>query len=162
MSPDGNHAYVAGSSDKSVSWFTRNSATGILTYGGTLKDGVGGAEGLDGAFGITFSNDGSYLYITGNYENSVSVYQRNFGTGALVFSEVLRDDYEGVDGLNNAQSVTLSPGGDHIYVVGNGDNAVSTFDLNASSGLLTQTDVIKQGDGSLEGLDGAIGVSALR
>ena len=29
----------------------------ILTYGGTLKDGVGGAEGLDGAFGINFSND---------------------------------------------------------------------------------------------------------
>ena len=39
LSPDGNYAYVAGSSDKTVSWFTRNSATGILTYGGTLKTG---------------------------------------------------------------------------------------------------------------------------
>ena len=70
----------------------------------------------------------------------------------------MRDDYGGVDGLNNAQSVTISPSGDHIYVVGNGENAVSTFDLNSSSGLLTQTDVIKQGDGSLNCLDGALEV----
>ena len=47
LSPDGNHAYVTGINDHAVSWFDRNGTTGILTYGGTLKDGVNGVDGLE-------------------------------------------------------------------------------------------------------------------
>ena len=49
LSSDGKHAYVTGSSGYAVSWYERNASTGALSYGGMLKDGVGGVDGLDGA-----------------------------------------------------------------------------------------------------------------
>ena len=47
LSADENHAYVTGFNDSAVSWYDRNASTGALTYGGMLKDGVGGGDGLD-------------------------------------------------------------------------------------------------------------------
>ena len=35
-----------GGADDAVSWYERNASTGALTYGGMLKDGVGGVDGL--------------------------------------------------------------------------------------------------------------------
>ena len=49
LSLDGNHAYVTGLDDDAVSWYERNTSTGALSYGGMLKDGVNGVDGLDGA-----------------------------------------------------------------------------------------------------------------
>ena len=54
LSSDGNHAYVTGVDDDAVSWYERNASTGALTYGGMLKDGVNGVDGLDGARSVTF------------------------------------------------------------------------------------------------------------
>ena len=59
LSSDGNHAYVTGQSDDAVSWCERNASTGALTYGGMLKDGVNGVDGLDGANSLTLSSDGN-------------------------------------------------------------------------------------------------------
>ena len=55
LSSDGNHAYVTGAGDDAVSWYERNASTGALTYGGMLKDGVNGVDGLDGALSVTLS-----------------------------------------------------------------------------------------------------------
>ena len=49
LSLDGKHAYVAAYNDDAVSWYERNASTGALTFGGVLKDGVNGVDGLDGA-----------------------------------------------------------------------------------------------------------------
>ena len=49
LSSDGNHAYVTALFENAVSWFERNATTGALTYGGMLKDGVNGVDGLYGA-----------------------------------------------------------------------------------------------------------------
>ena len=55
LSSDGNHAYVTGGIDDAVSWYERNASTGALTYGGVLKDGVNGVDGLNGASEVTLS-----------------------------------------------------------------------------------------------------------
>ena len=49
LSVHGNYVYVTGSSEGAVSWYERNASTGALTYGGMLKDGVDGVDGLEGA-----------------------------------------------------------------------------------------------------------------
>ena len=72
LSADGNHAYVTGASDDAVSWYERNASTGALTYGGMLKDGVGGVDGLDNARGVTLSADGKHAYVTGYLDDAVS------------------------------------------------------------------------------------------
>ena len=65
LSSDGKHAYVTGSGDNAVSWYERNASTGALSYGGVLKSGVNGVDGLDGAWGVTLSSDGKHAYVTG-------------------------------------------------------------------------------------------------
>ena len=71
LSPDGKHAYVlsykavGGSVGDAVLWFNRNSATGALSYVGSLKDGENGVDGLDYPAQIAFSSDGLNAYIAG-------------------------------------------------------------------------------------------------
>ena len=62
LSSDGNHAYVARFGN-AVSWYERNASTGALTYGGMLKDGVNGVDGLDGPRRVTLSPDGNHAYV---------------------------------------------------------------------------------------------------
>ena len=61
LSSDGNHAYVTGYNDDAVSWYERNASTGALTYGGVLKDGVGGVDGM----GWLWTDDGVYPFLYG-------------------------------------------------------------------------------------------------
>ena len=64
VTSDGNHVYVSGEVDDAVSWYERNASTGALTYGGMLKDGVNGVDGLNGAYRVTLSSDGNHAYAT--------------------------------------------------------------------------------------------------
>ena len=84
----------------------------------TLKDGVGGVDGLDEAHGVTLSADGKHAYVAGGSDDSVSWYSRNVSTGALTYGGLLKDGVNGVDGLNYAYDVTLSADGNHAYVTG--------------------------------------------
>ena len=155
LSADGNHAYVAGFDDDSVSWFTRNGSTGALSYGGMLKDGLNGVDGLDGALCVTLSIDGNYAYVTGSNEDAISWHDRNASTGALTYGGVLKDGLYGVDGLNGAISVTLSTDGNHAYVTAFSDDSVSWFDINASTGALTFGGLLRDGVNGVDGLNGA-------
>ena len=53
----------------SVSWYERNVTTGALTYGGVLKHGENGVDGLAGAMGVTLSSDGNHAYVTAQYND---------------------------------------------------------------------------------------------
>ena len=62
-----------------MSWYERNASTGALTYGGMLKDGVGGVDGL--TRGISLSEDDFHPCVTGELDNAVSWYERNASRG---------------------------------------------------------------------------------
>ena len=159
LSADGNHAYVTGYVDDAVSWYSRNASTGALTYVGMLKDGVGGVDGLNGAWNVTLSADGNHAYVTGYNDDAVSWYERNASTGALTYGGMLKDGVDGVDGLNGANNVTFSPDGNHAYVTGREDDAVSWYERNASTGALSYGGMLKDGVGGVDGLYGAYGVT---
>ena len=95
---------------------------------------------------VEHSSDGNLLYVAGHYEDSVAWYQCDPSTGALTYGGVLRDDYGGVDGLEGAQMVTISPDGNFVYVNGKHDNAVSWYEKNASTGALSYRGIAKNGD----------------
>ena len=154
LSANEDFIFVSSLQDDSVSWFSRDSGTGGLTYQGMVKDGLSGSEGLDGAYGLNISSDGNLLYVAGHYENSVAWYQCDPSTGALTYGGVLRDDYGGVDGLEGAQMVTISPDGNFVYVTGKYDDSVSWYEKNASTGALSYRGIAKNGDGGVKGLLG--------
>ena len=107
-----------------------------LSFGGTLKDGGVNkfpklVDGLNGAYSVATSPDGTAVYATGSLDDALSWYSRQ-SDGSLVFGGVLKDggqDANGntVDGLDGAKSVTTSPDGTAVYVAGTNDDALSWF-----------------------------------
>ena len=159
MSADGNHVYLTGQIDDAVAVFSRNANTGRLTFVEALKDGFGGADGLDGAMDVRVSPDGAHVYVASRDEDSVTVFTRNAATGQLTLSQVLRDDSNGGAGLNGASSVSVSPDGAHVYVAGLNDDAVTVFTRNATTGQLTFSQLVKDDTDDVDGLNGATSVT---
>ena len=159
VSPDGKHAYVAGLTDDAVAVFSRNATTGVLTFIEVKKDGVGGVDGLDGAYGVPVSPDGKHIYVPSLVDDAVVVFSRNSITGKLTLVEVKKDGVGGVDGLNTAFSVSISPDGRRVYVAGYDDDAVAVFSRNSTTGALMFVEAKKDGVGGVDGLDMAISVT---
>ena len=109
---------------------------------------------------MTVSPDGKHLYTAGPGENSVAVFSRASTTGELAFVEFEKDDVGGVDGLNGATSVTVSPDGKHVYVA-SFENMAAVFSRNQSTSKLTFVESEKEGVGGVDGLDwtGSVTVS---
>ena len=160
VSSDGKHLYTAGEVDDAVAVFSRNSTTGALTFVELQRDGEGGVDGLDVVHSLAVSPDGRHLYTAGGADSAVAVFSRNSTSGALTFVEVHRDGVGGVDGLDVAVSVTVSPDGSHLYAAGLGDSAVAVFSRNSTTGVLAFVEVQRDGVGGVDGLGGAHSVAA--
>ena len=158
VSPDGKHLYAAGFRDDAVAVFSRNAATGELTFVEIQKDGFGSVDGLDGVQAVTVSPDGKHLYAAGGFDDAVAVFSRSATTGELTFVEFHKDGVGVVDGLDGAISLIVSPDGGHLYVAGANDNAVAVFSRNSTTGAVTFVEVQRDGDGSVDGLGGAVSV----
>jgi 6-phosphogluconolactonase (cycloisomerase 2 family) len=162
VAPDGKHVYVVAGLDDDVVTFSRDATTGALTFVKTDQDGVGGADGLDGASDVDVSPDNKNVYITafGPGENSVATFERNSGTGALGFVEADKDGVGGVDGLSGANDVVVAPDGKHVYTTAQSDDAVATFVRDAASGTLTFLEMEKDGVDGVDGIDFPVAVAA--
>jgi hypothetical protein len=123
------------------------------------RDGAGGVDGLNGATWVAVSPDGGHVYAAGQWDDAVAVFARDGASGGLTFLEVQRDGAGGVDGLNGATSVALSPDGSHVYVTGFDDDAVAVFSRNATTGGLTFVEVQRDNAGAVDALDGATSVA---
>ena len=159
VSPDGKNAYATGAGGDAVATFTRNTATGALTFLEAHKDGVDGVDGLDFAISVAVSPDGKNAYVAGYDDNAAATFTRDTTTGALTFLDVDKDGDDGDDGLARAFSVTVSPDGKNAYVAGSGDNAAATFTRDTTTGALTFLEVDKDGVDGVDGLASASSVT---
>jgi 6-phosphogluconolactonase (cycloisomerase 2 family) len=158
VSPDGKHVYATGNNDNAVVVFSRDSATGEITYVEMHEDGTGGVDGLEGAYAVAVTPDGHHVYATGDEDHAIAAFNRNETTGALSFVEMEQDGVGGVDGLQGASSVAVSPDGKHVYVTGYSDDAVVVFDRNPSTGELSFNEMQTNG-AFVSGLWGAVSVA---
>ncbi len=76
----------------------------------------------------------------------------------LSFVQALFDDAGGVDGLDYANSVALSPDGEHLLATAENDDSVAVFGRDAATGELSFTQVLINGMG-VDGLVDASGVA---
>ena len=157
VSPDGKHVYSP--TGDGVNIFGRNATTGALTLIGTVEDGVGGVDGMNGSNAFVVTPDGAHLYVAGYLDNAVAAFSRDPMTGQLSFVEVERDGVGGVDGLAAAHDLAISPDGNHLYVLGLNDDAVAVFARNPGTGGLTFVEVQRNGVGGVVGLDNARSVA---
>src|SRR5438094_560564 len=159
VSPDGVHVYVASKTGDALAVFSRDVDTGALTFVQAKNDGVGKVNGLDGAEGIAISPDGAHVYVAGRNDDSLAVFSRDAATGKLTFIEVQREGQNGVLGLFGAKAVTVSLDGANLYVAGGYDDALVVFDRNPETGMLTSVQLLEDGVGGVNGLNGADAVA---
>jgi 6-phosphogluconolactonase (cycloisomerase 2 family) len=139
VDPTGKFAYVANLSSASISAYSINAGTGVLT-GISCGGGLGCSGDLftagAGPRSVTVDPSGKFLYVANSFNvaggNSVSAYTINATTGAL--TSVGPATVAGT----NPYAVTVDPSGKFVYVANRGSSNISAYTLNASSGALTE------------------------
>ncbi|MFI7601492.1 lactonase family protein [Actinoplanes sp. NPDC049681] len=158
ISPDGKNVYSVAYSGHTIGAFSRNATTGVLTalaspnkclYDVSVSSpptGCTSARQIRGADGIAVSPDGAYVYVASFLSNSLAVFARNATTGVLTQMSGTSGCYTDggapgcttAAGMANPFYVRTSPDGASVYVASNGSNAVSIFQRNMTTGVLTQ------------------------
>ncbi len=162
VSPDGRHVYTASFVDNAVAVFARNPVSGVLTFLEFFRDGTGGVDGLLGAASVVVSPDGRHLYAGSTGDDAVAIFARDAVTGRLGFVGRIQDGAGGIDGLDGAGRLALSPDGAHLYVTSQAEDAVAVFARNAMTGLLTQVETVRDGVGGVDGLAMALSIAISR
>jgi len=123
----------------------------------TPDDDNNPVDGLQGAFDIALGGS-NLLFVTGNEDDALSVWQVNETSGTLRQTAVYKngdpnDGEEQVEGLDGAAGVVFD--GDLLFVTGQNENALSVWRVNEAAGTLRQTAVYRDGAGEIDGLEGA-------
>jgi DNA-binding beta-propeller fold protein YncE len=164
-----------------VSTFERDALDGSLTFVEQWYEGelIGCyifcfyINGLSGAWGIAVSPDGGNVYVTGYNDDTVVRFIRDPFDGTLTYggyvtNSLVESGWEGgpdgqtpegvevaeVEGLDGAFDVKLSPDGQFLYATAQNSDALSVFQRNPDTGVLSQIQVIYANGGS-PALDGA-------
>jgi 6-phosphogluconolactonase (cycloisomerase 2 family) len=155
ISKDGKYVYVASFNSSTVTTFSRDPNTGVLTQlpgtqgcVGDTGDGMTCAHGngLAGAVSLALSPDGNQLYAVSR-SNSLAIFSRNASTGVLTqpagTAGCIADPGDGITcaqahALGGPRSVTVSPDGKTVYVGARDGSAVAVFSRDLTTGALTQ------------------------
>jgi len=154
LDPKGANVYVASSRSNAIAIFRRDARSGRLTQsrgqaGCVAASGAGGcapALGLRGPNAVAVSPDGRSVYATSLRTNSLAVFRRDPGTGALTqardgggcLSGAATTGCRAARALNGPDAVAVSPDGRNVYVGSFVGNAVAVFARDRSTGALTQ------------------------
>ena len=153
ISPDGLFLYVAAMNDDAIAIFSRDSGTGELTFVTRIKNGEGVVEGLNGARSLFVSPDGAHLYVVSMVDDTLVSFERNQSTG-LAYLGRIKDGEVGVDGLDGARSIAISPDGMNLYVACWADDALALFSRDPSTGAVSFLGRLKHGEDGIFALDG--------
>ncbi|WP_167546990.1 SdrD B-like domain-containing protein [Stieleria maiorica] len=153
VSPDGNHIYVASYTDDSVTVLQRDHVTGQATLLQVVRNNVSGVTGLNGAQSVVVSPDGKNVYVSSDFDDSVVVFDRDQSSGLVTYSQRLRDGVDGVNGIDSALSIVISPDGAHVYAGGALDDSVAAFSRDPDTGNLTFVQSVTDGVNGFSGLD---------
>jgi DNA-binding beta-propeller fold protein YncE len=91
ISPDGQHIYVASDNADMLLSLRRDSQAGTLAFIEELADNVDGVDGIENGWSVAVSPDGLSVYVAGFDDDSLAVFARDPSSGALTFTEVIRN-----------------------------------------------------------------------
>ncbi len=153
ISPDGAFLYVASMNDDAIAIFARNAAMGELSFVSKSKNGEGGIDGLNGSRSLDISPDGAFLYAVGMFDDALVSFSRDPATGGLTYLGRIKDGEVGVDGLDGARSIAISPDGMNLYVASWDDNALALFSRDPVTGMVGFLGRLKHGEDDIFALD---------
>jgi len=140
FSADERFVYVASPASDAIAQFSRDPASGLLTFVQRVRDGFGtiapDSEVIRRVHRLWPSDDGKHLYALSRGQNganaeAVSSFAIGPGTGILTYLGVTRRS--AVAGLAGLRDVAAAPGDPQLYVLG--DGAIVRFDRQADGRL---------------------------
>ena len=139
--------------------YSRDPLTGLLSSPTSYSNGVGGISGLDGASQLLLSSDERFLYVAGTAADTIVLFERDDTDGELTQVARYTDGEFGVSGIGGVNSLAIAPGGAYLYAAGGLDSAIAIFQVNASTGELTQSGVVSQAQAGINGLNGVTAIA---
>ncbi|GAB4211669.1 MAG: hypothetical protein OHK0022_46500 [Roseiflexaceae bacterium] len=153
LSPDGQNLYATGYTSDNLLVFRRNAADGTLSY--LEKFGTAQAASLEGVFRVVVSPDGGSVYTASFNSSSLTAFRRNTGDGRLTYQTSYTQGTGGLDGLQAASAVVVSPDNGWAYATGFTSDALSVYKRDPVSGMLEQRQVLIRNASGVPPLDGA-------
>lgn len=143
VSYDGRHIYVTGGD--AVIALARDQSNGHLSFVERKGNNNTALPSSLGPAHLAISPDDRYIYIASPWDDGVFVFEWDKSKPQLTLVETIQADQDGgrIDGLRKAAGVVVSPDGQNVYVLGEGDNAIAVFSRNQANGKLTLIEVIK-------------------
>jgi len=129
VDPSGRFAYAVNQDDATVSMFTVNSATGILTPM-TPSTVFTGPDPFD----ITVDPSGKFAYVPNNDSGGEMTYGVSQYTIDSVIGVLTQNSPPAVAAGNGPTSVAVDSSSKYAYVVNRMDNTVSMFTIDSSTG----------------------------
>lgn len=160
VSPDGRHVYATGEIDDAIAIFAKDPTQDAIAFVDWLQNGVNGVTGLSGASSITLDKTGAFAFATGRWSDALAVFSRESSTGLLTPETVYSNSQIAIDGLAGASDVTLDVSSELVCVAGSEDDSIVLFLRSSNSPELRLTEILQNGDGSTEGLDGVSSIAA--
>lgn len=124
----------------------------ILTPGDFLNNGF--TYTLGTLVGVTdVASYGDFVYTASPGNDTVGVFLPGTGN-QLQLLQVLKDGHSGVDALAGVWRIVLSDDGKYVYVAAALDHALTVFQRDEGSGLLTFVQHVRDGADGVHGLQG--------
>ena len=158
ISDDQNHIYITGSGDDAIAIFSRNISTGFVTQTGVVFNNQNGVTGLDYPARLALNPDDNYLYVAARNSNSLAVFQRDILTGNLTFQQAIFDNQNGVNGIEDAYAIAVSPDGKQVYASGEGDQSLAIFNRDNATGMLDFIGFLDNDTAENEGVENVIDI----
>jgi len=124
--PGGSFAYSTNFGDAMVSEFSRNTATGVLTFLGVVTAGA-----VSGPKGIAITPGNSFLYVANFADGKIYEFSISGSTGLLTSIGSVDNGSK-----SGPQFIAISPNGSFLWVTGGGDGSVTGYKI-AGNGKLT-------------------------
>ncbi len=126
LSPDENQLYTVGYDGDHVGVFSRDAATGLLTFQQVLASSVGGVAGVYEPTMVIVSPDGKYVYAG---SDTIGVFARDPVTGLLTYQTIIGD--RSTIAFREAE---FSSDGNFLYVARNGV-ALNVYQIDTATGV---------------------------
>ncbi len=160
ISDDGLHLYAAGSASDSITAFSIDDMTGLLTLVETEKNGVNDSNDsgsavafMDRPINLKVSPDGKNVYVVADNSSALNVFNRDVSTGKLNYMSSFKSGIGGVTDLGAAADLVVSADGAQVYALGRADDAVVIFNRNNADGVLTFNTALTKANPDFIGLN---------
>lgn len=161
LSPDGKFIYVASARAGTLVVLVRDETSGKTRLHQIIRDEVENVHALAGAFSVTSSPDGNFVYVSsGRFggDNAVSVFRKNPDGKLALVQEMVN----GTPDLNNflgGNDIIVSADGLNVYAVASVSHGLACFSRDPATGRLKLLEtLLDQANQPLQGVSG-VGIS---